>query len=231
MRGVLTMKRNALIVKQMRDVLTMKKILNCKNALRAFVALFVILALFLFSPLTNRLYAFLEVQSDVRRADAIILLSCGYYDDDILERNSYQRLFHAFRLYKKGYADRIIIAGGVLRPGRVAVSEAMKNVLIEMGMDAGKIHVETDSQNTYENLKNVRPLLARWNVRTSLLVTSSYHMYRALGVARRLGIAAHPAPVPCYEKRLLGANMRSRFVIEVVREYGAIVFFKLKGWI
>ncbi|ODS33900.1 MAG: conserver hypothetical protein [Candidatus Scalindua rubra] len=74
-------------------------------------------------------------------------------------------------------------------------------------------------------------ILKEQNVNNSLLVTSSYHMYRSLAICKKLGVDVYPAPVPCYEKSIFHATLRTRFILEILREYGAIVYFWFKGWI
>ena len=186
---------------------------------------------FIFTPVTNYLYAILEVKSEVKKADAIILLSSANYTDNIFERSTYQRMFHASRLYNQGYADKIIICGGVLKKGMPSIAELMKSFLVEMGISKTDIITENSSQNTYENIQNSMRILKEQSVKNALLVTSSSHMFRSLGVCKKLGVVVHPAPVPCYEKRIFNVALRSRFILEILREYGAICYFRLRGWI
>lgn len=184
-----------------------------------------------FTPLTNFLYAVLEVRPDIRKADSIILLSSGAYTDKIFTRDNYQRIMHAYGLHKQGYADKIIICGGAVVMGLPSLAELMKDFLVQIGMDEGCIITENRSRNTYENIKNVKPVLDELGIKSSLLVTSSYHMNRSLAVSKKLGIKTYPAPVPCYEKNVYRASLRTRFITEILREYGAIIYFKVRGWI
>ncbi len=191
----------------------------------------IIVLSFVFTPLTNYLYAFLEVESEIKKANAIILLSSGQYTNDILARDTYQRLFHAYKLYRLGYADKVIICGGIQIKGNPTISETMKGMLINLGIHGDNIITEEGSRNTYENLKNIIPVLNTQKIMSSLLITSSYHMYRSMAVCRMLGVSAYPAPVPCYEKKISNFLIRTRHVITVLREYGAIAYFWFRGWI
>lgn len=183
------------------------------------------------TPLTNRLYAAIEVEPDVRWADAILLLSAGHHGPNIFNRNAYQRMMHAFFLYRQGLAPKIVICGGIIDDGDVPVSEYMKRFLVAIGVPEQDILTERRSRNTYENIAYARELLQRQNLGRTLLVTSSYHMFRSRLVCRKLNVQAWPAPVECYEKKINDAGTRSQFVFEILREYGAIVYFKLRGWI
>jgi uncharacterized SAM-binding protein YcdF (DUF218 family) len=177
------------------------------------------------------LYAFLEVEPEIRKADSIILLSDGVYTDKIHAGNNYQRMLHAYRLYKEGFADKIIVCGGVVIKEMPSFAEVMKDFLIEIGMNEECIITESSSLNTYENIKYSKPILREQSIKNSLLVTSSYHMYRSLAICNKLDVSVYPAPVPCYEKNLQHATQRARIILEVLREYGAIIYFKLRGWI
>jgi len=184
-----------------------------------------------FSPLTNFLYAVLEVRPDIRKADSIILLSSGIYTERIHAGNNYQRMLHAYRLYKEGLADKIIVCGGVVIKDIPSFAEIMKDFLIEIGMNEKSIITENRSLNTYENIKFAKPILRELNINNSLLVTSSSHMYRSLAVCKKLDVSVYAAPVPCYEKNFHHTTQRANFILEVLREYRAIIYFKVRGWI
>ncbi len=173
----------------------------------------------------------LEVEPELKKADAIILLSNGIYTDRIHAENNYQRMLHAYRLYKEGFADKIIVCGGVVIEEAPSFAEVMKDFLVEIGMNEECIITESKSLNTYENIVFVKPTLQKLNIRNSLLVTSSYHMYRSLAICKKLDVSVYAAPVPCYEKSLNHATQRARFILEILREYGAIIYFKHRGWI
>jgi len=190
-----------------------------------------IIFFFVFTPFTNWLYANLEVKPEIKEADAIILLSAGNYTEEIFERNTYQRMLHAVKLYKMGKADKIIVCGGVQKEGAPAISEMMKKFLVYIGIAEDAIITEKESQNTYENIKNILPLLNNHNITKSLLVTSSYHMYRSLAICQKLKLDVCAAPVTCYEKDITKMNVRVRFILDILREYVAIVYFRLKGWV
>lgn len=186
---------------------------------------------FIFTPLTNYLYSYIEVEEKIEPTDGIILLSSGHYTDNILARDTYQRIFKAFRLYKKGFADKIFVCGGSVFRSRTPVAEVMKGILIEMGVKPADITVETQSTNTYENILNVRKLLEKHTVKKPLLVTSSYHMFRSLAISNKLGLEVYPAPVRCYEKEITSIMHKNRHVLIILREYGAIVYFWIRQWI
>ncbi len=195
------------------------------------LSLNVIASSLVITPATNYLYAVLDVEPEFKKADAIILLGNGIYTGKIHTENNYQRMLHAYRLYKKGFADKIIVCGGADFKEIPSLAEVMKDFLVEIGISKKCIITENNSLNTYENIKYAKPILQQLDIKNSLLVTSSYHMYRSLSICKKLGVNVYPAPVPCYEKNLQHATHRARFILEILREYGSIIYFKLRGWI
>ncbi len=67
-------------------------------------------------------------------------------------------------------------------------------ILQGLGIEPERLVVERLSRNTFENFKNIQPLLPNSTGRY-LLVTSAYHMPRSVGIARKLRINVIPYPV------------------------------------
>ncbi len=74
-----------------------------------------------------------------------------------------------------------------------------RKLLTSVGIDAERLIIESKSRNTYENFKNTKPLLPKYSKGqargTYFLVTSAYHMPRAVGIARQQGVNVIPYPV------------------------------------
>jgi uncharacterized SAM-binding protein YcdF (DUF218 family) len=98
----------------------------------------------------------------------------------------------------KGFPQaRIVFVGGDASLVGHAPSEAVlaRPLLESLGVAAQRIETEEASRNTYENAVFAKELLhpkpgERW-----LLVTSAYHMPRAVGCFRKAGFAVEPYPV------------------------------------
>lgn len=77
-------------------------------------------------------------------------------------------------------------------------AEAMKNYLTAHGVPDEMILTDPDSFNTRENLANAARLLRdRGNVRKVLIVTSDYHLARAMALANDQGLEAAGMGSPC----------------------------------
>jgi uncharacterized SAM-binding protein YcdF (DUF218 family) len=110
--------------------------------------------------------------------------------------SSADRLWHAARLYRRGVAPKIIVSGGdpLARYGGVpspTEAVAMTQFLTDLGVPESAIVSEARSNNTSDNIRLVRALVRDKPV---ALVTSSYHMPRALRLAAWDGLNAAAFP-------------------------------------
>lgn len=99
------------------------------------------------------------------------------------------RVIHTVQLYKLGLIKRIIISGGT---GRVLVEgepEALqlKKSFVVMGVPDSVLYTDPSSDNTYENAIESKKLILSLgvDVKDCLLITSAFHMRRALACFRK----------------------------------------------
>jgi uncharacterized SAM-binding protein YcdF (DUF218 family) len=155
-----------------------------------------------FPPVGDALMGSLEKQSRAAEAsaptccyDAIVVLGGGIgaalppeLPDPHLNDGA-DRIWHAARLWKRGVAPRIIVSGGsfLAQNGGPPTTEAdaMRVFLVDLGVPADAITDEGKALNTIENMRNVRAIVGKRKV---ALVTSAYHMPRALQLAARAGL-------------------------------------------
>ncbi|MGI9407318.1 MAG: YdcF family protein [Hyphomicrobiaceae bacterium] len=92
---------------------------------------------------------------------------------------------------------RIVLSGGspALFERQSGEGQMLKSLLSQMGVEAQRITLETRSRNTFENAIMSHQLVRPTSDETWLLVTSAYHMPRAMGCFRRAGFDALPWPV------------------------------------
>ena len=133
------------------------------------------------------------------QADAIVLLGGALGEsavqaagtvEDVNEADD--RLFHAARLYKAAKAAKIIVSGGNVT-GATPEAERMTASLVALGVPESAIVLETYSRNTQENALYTQTILAEHGAERVLLVTSAFHMRRALMMFRAIGVEAVPA--------------------------------------
>lgn len=135
---------------------------------------------------------------DAAPSDVIIVLGAALSRDGTPYRALTRRSEHAAWLWRNGQAPAVICTGGFGDDVRVRRSEAdgCREVLLREGVPAESIVLEEESRNTRENLHIARRLMTARGWRTAILVSDSYHMYRASRFAREAGLDMRPSPVP-----------------------------------
>jgi uncharacterized SAM-binding protein YcdF (DUF218 family) len=125
-------------------------------------------------------------------ADCIIVLGSN--------KSLLYRVPVAVKAYHDKRAQKILFSGGVVNGGDRGHAEDMRDKAIDLGVKAEDIIIETESQNTVENMLCSLLVLQRtfWlnRVNKVLLVTTTYHMRRSLGIARYL-FPDHIDVIPC----------------------------------
>lgn len=107
------------------------------------------------------------------------------------------RLLHTLWLYRAGRIRYIIISGGsgTLRATQRSEAAELRILLRLAGVPENRILVEDQSRNTRENALYTRRLLqAHPDIHSLVLVTSAFHMRRAVGCFAQAGL--HPTPFP-----------------------------------
>ncbi|WP_044495132.1 YdcF family protein [Nesterenkonia massiliensis] len=120
---------------------------------------------------------------------AIIILGSGLVNGAVppLLKKRLERGLQAHAEYDG--APLLIPTGGQGPDEPVAEGEAMAQYLLEQGVPAQKIRAETEAKNTEQNLQFSRRLLSD-PADPVLVVTSSYHAYRAALLTQRMGMQA-----------------------------------------
>lgn len=92
---------------------------------------------------------------------------------------------------------RVIFAGGGSEPGEAAHSEAAAALELfkQLGIDPARIALDLDSRNTAENALFAKKLAAPKPGQRWVMVTSAFHMPRAMGCFRAAGFPVIADPV------------------------------------
>lgn len=107
------------------------------------------------------------------------------------------RLLRAVRLARRNPDARILVLGGQTSPGAPSEAAAGAAFLQHHGIAATRIRTEDASRHTLENLRNARDLLtatAEAGDAPLVLVTSRFHLARAVAIARGMGLRVCPCP-------------------------------------
>ena len=172
------------------------------------IASILLLALCAFSPLGNLLLYPLESrfpQWDAARGapDGIVVLG-GPIDPDLsiahntpVIRSAADRIVAAVALAHRYPNARIIFSGGSadLIANDAREADYAGQIFESLGIAKDRLIMERRSRNTYENAVFSRAIASPKQGERWLLVTSAYHMPRAVGLFRKAGFAVEPYPV------------------------------------
>ncbi len=162
-------------------------------------------------PVAYRLWQVVQAaRRDGRRnADLILVLGRALRDDQPTEVFR-ARLERAARLYREGYAPRVLLTGGLTGKATRTEAEAGLEVLVAAGVPSAAVLLEDQSRHTLENLFHTRQTMRELGLRTILLVSDRLHIARAEAYARGFGLDVTSSPSP-YPSRVpvLGAATRA----------------------
>ena len=122
------------------------------------------------------------------RVDAIVAVSGG---------DTNARADEAIKLYKAGWAPKLIFSGAAADSSGPSNAAAMSRRAVSSGVPESAIITEEFSRTTAENALNTSKFIADHSIKRIVLVTSAYHQRRAaLEFSATLGpsvtIANHP---------------------------------------
>lgn len=140
---------------------------------------------------------------------AVVLGGYAYYspeNDRIAFAKSGDRLFQGLRLLKSDYVDQLILSGG---SGYVLFPELKESLytgsyLEAIDISADEVILESESRNTRENALYTYNLVKENGHENEpiILITSAYHMRRAIATFEKLGLNVIPYPAePSFSER------------------------------
>jgi uncharacterized SAM-binding protein YcdF (DUF218 family) len=113
---------------------------------------------------------YLSPQSDLVKADVAVAISGG---------ETAARTEEAVRLYKDGWANKLIFSGAALDPDSPSNARIMAMAAEKEGVPLSDIYMDETSTNTRENAANVSKIISSEGYKSMILVTSPYHQRRA----------------------------------------------------
>ena len=139
--------------------------------------------------------------TDFPNAEVIVVLGGGVQGTALGSRamphlgKGADREWFAADLYHAGKAPLLLLTSGQVMGEEIGPgADGMATFLRALGVPGGAIILEPLARNTLENGRFVQKQLAARGVERILLVTSAYHMRRALRVFERTKLHIVPAP-------------------------------------
>lgn len=106
-----------------------------------------------------------------------------------------ERLLTGITLARHYPDAQLYFVGGVSLPDGTTDTSIMLQTALDLGLSQERIRVINDTQNTCENARAVTAQLGRPTIRRSLLITSAYHLPRAMLCFEAVNASITPVPV------------------------------------
>lgn len=157
-------------------------------------------------------------QDEARPASAIVVLGAAQWNgkpSPVLAA----RLDHAAELYRQGVAPTIVVTGGKQVGDRVTQGFAGYDYLRKKGVPEGALKIEVDGTDTYEELSAASLIVRNGGAGNDVvLVSDPYHLMRAEGIAREVGL--EPVGSPTDSPTSIGQYARETLAVGVGRLLG-----------
>lgn len=128
-----------------------------------------------------------EAAAKLKNVDCILVLGCQVNGDGTPCDMLADRLQQGIDLYKSGASGKLLMSGD---HGRVGYDEVntMKKFATDNEIPSENVFMDHAGFSTYESLYRARDIFEAKKV---IIVTQSYHLYRALYIARHMGLDAY----------------------------------------
>ena len=164
-----------------------------RNLLRALVAVTVCVAVYL-AYIVQQIHATSNLE-EARPADVIVIMGAAEYrgrPSPVLKA----RLDHGLQLYQRGLAPIIVTTGGAGGDPVFTEGEVGRAYLARQGIPSEAIIVEPEGESTVHSTAAVAEIMNRMNLRTAILVSDGYHIFRAKKMLESRGFKVFGSPRP-----------------------------------
>lgn len=160
-----------------------------------------------------------EEAAQLQDVDCVVVLGCRVMANGTPSHMLEDRLKQGVALYELGAAPKLLMSGD---HGTVSYDEvnAMKAYALEKGVPSENVFMDHAGFSTYETVYRARDVFCADKV---IIVTQEYHLYRALYIAKALGIEAYG--VAADYRTYYGQLSRDvRELLARVKDFGMCVF-------
>lgn len=162
-----------------------RALLICGGMLLAAVAVIAILNAVVLGAAAPYIHG-IDDTGHIEPADCVLVPGALVYSNDRLSFVLQDRVDYSIRLYEAGKADRLLFSGD---HGQTDYDEvnAMKDYAVSQGVPEEDIFLDHAGFSTYESLYRARDV---FEVSSVIIVTQEFHLFRAVYIARELGLNA-----------------------------------------
>jgi uncharacterized SAM-binding protein YcdF (DUF218 family) len=133
------------------------------------------------------------VRDEARRADVIIVMGAAEYrghPSPVLKL----RLDHAVDLYERRLAPFIMTTGGPGGDPKFTEGGVGRSYLIDRGVPPEAVIVENEGESTAYSLSAATEIMRRMGLKSCLIVSDGFHIFRVKRILQRAGFAAYGSP-------------------------------------
>lgn len=164
-------------------------------------------------------YILTEEQSSNYNFDCITVLGASVKSNGTPSMMLQDRLDQALVLYFDGISNKILMSGDHAYDDYDEVN-TMKNYAINKGAPSFDIFMDHAGLSTYESMYRLKNI---YEVNRTIIVTQDYHLYRAIYIARELGLDAYG--VTSNPREYHGQFYRDvREILARVKDYFQVIF-------
>lgn len=192
----------------------------------------IVYMLIFYTPLIWWIAEPLKTASPLSHADVIVALGGGTGETGRAGQGYEERVKYAAELYKKGYAKKIIFSSGFVYAFKEP--DVMKLLAISLGVSPEDVILESQAGNTYESVKYSLAIAGARGYKNIIFVSSPYNMRRLKMAAEKAGGSAHAfiySPIPYSRFYGNGKSVAPRQIKAILKEYLAILYYKVKGYV
>lgn len=124
---------------------------------------------------------------DGQEFDYVLVLGCGYYDDETPTPMLDDRVSYGVKAYKASKAEKMLMTGDGQDPEVHDEPKVMSKVAIRQGVEEENVVEDRYGLSTYESMWRAKNVYGAEKI---VVVTQKYHLYRAVYLARALGLEA-----------------------------------------
>ena len=150
---------------------------------------------------------------DTEKPDYLVVLGAGLRGNSISASLLY-RLETALDFHEMYPDVKIVVSGGQGEGENMAEALAMRNFLVDNGVDPSLIIMENKSTDTYENFLYTKEVLEEETGKegfTITIISNNFHMYRAKFLAKEVGFSTYGYPAPSHKASALVFYVREFF--------------------
>jgi uncharacterized SAM-binding protein YcdF (DUF218 family) len=162
--------------------------------------------------------------------EVLIVPAAEEESQNILGLTSYWRCVYAIRAWRGGHFRKLVLSGGPQAGGDEPRAEVMRRFLVANGIPQSAVVTETRSLTTRENAVFTAQLISAWPGR-KVLLTSDYHMFRAVRAFRAAGLDVVGRPFPDVIKQFNSPWNREYCAFTLATETVKIAGYWWKGWL